>query len=133
MKKVLALLLITVFLVALLITACSQPEVTEVEAAHILLMYKGSERAPATVTRSKEEAKQEIEELLKQVKAGADFGELAKQYSDCPSKAKGGVLGKFGKGAMVKSFEDAAFSLKKGKISDVVETPFGFHIIKRIS
>jgi parvulin-like peptidyl-prolyl isomerase len=133
MKKVLALLLITVFSVTFLITACSQPEVTEVEAAHILLMYSGSERAPATITRSKEEAKQEIEDLLKQVKSGTDFGELAKQHSDCPSKAKGGNLGSFNKGAMVPAFEDAAFSLKKGKISDVVETPFGFHIIKRIS
>lgn len=133
MKKLFMLGLAVVLSVSFLITACSQPEVTEVEAAHILLMYKGSERAPMTVTRTKEEAKQEIEDLLKQVKDGTDFGELAKQYSDCPSKAKGGVLGKFGKGAMVKEFEDAAFTLKKGKVSDVVETPFGFHIIKRIS
>ena len=117
----------------LLIAACSQQEATEVEAAHILLMYRGSERAPASVTRSKEEAKQQIENLLKQVKSGADFAELARQYSDCPSKAWGGNLGKFTRGAMVKPFEDAAFSLKKEKISDVVETPFGYHIIKRLN
>lgn len=104
----------------------------QIHAAHILLMYKGSMRAPAQIQRSKEEALAQAQDLLKRVKDGADFGELAKMYSDCPSSKRGGDLGFFGKGQMVKEFEDAAFALKKGKVSDIVETPFGYHIIKRL-
>lgn len=133
MKSIL-LILILALSAALLITACGkQEEVTEVEAAHILIMYVGSDRAPATVTRTKEEARNEIEDILKQVKDGADFGEMARLHSDGPTKVKGGMLGKFSRGSMVKPFEDAAFALKKGKVSGVVETPFGFHIIKRVN
>lgn len=104
----------------------------QIHAAHILLMYRGSMRAPAQIVRSKEEALAQAQDLLKRVKDGADFGELAKMYSDCPSAKRGGDLGFFGKGQMVKEFEDAAFALKKGKVSDIVETPFGYHIIKRL-
>lgn len=132
MKNILALLLITVFSVSLIITSCSKEEApTEIEASHILIMYVGSMRAPATVTRTKEEAKKEIKEILQKVKDGADFGEMAKKYSDGPSKVNGGNLRKFKRGVMAKPFEDAAFALKKGQVSDVVETDFGFHIIKR--
>jgi peptidyl-prolyl cis-trans isomerase C len=79
---------------------------------------------------SKAAAKSKAEELLKKVKGGADFAELAKANSGCPSAAKGGDLGTFGRGRMVKPFEDAAFALKPGQTSDVVETQFGYHIIK---
>lgn len=101
----------------------------QVRASHILLMYAGSARS--TATRSKEEAEAQIAELASQVAAGADFAELARQHSDCPSGKSGGDLGTFGRGQMVKPFEDAAFGLEVGGTSGVVETDFGYHLIRR--
>lgn len=101
----------------------------KVRASHILLMYKGSARSSAT--RSKDDAKREIEALKTQIDGGADFASLAKQHSDCPSSADGGDLGEFGKGQMVKAFEETAFALPVGQTSGVVETDFGYHLIKR--
>lgn len=98
----------------------------EVSASHILIKLDQDVDEEA-----KEEAKKKIEGLLTELKDGADFAELAKANSDCPSSAKGGDLGTFGKGAMVPPFEQAAFALEDGEISDVVETQFGYHIIKR--
>ncbi len=74
--------------------------------------------------------KAKIENVKKQLEGGADFAELAKANSDCPSAQKGGDLGEFTRGQMVKPFEDAAFTQEIGKVGDIVETLFGFHLIK---
>ena len=100
-----------------------------VRASHILLMYKGSMRSSAS--RSKEQAQQQIQQLAGPLAGGGDFASLAREHSDCPSSAKGGDLGSFGRGQMVGPFEDAAFGLEVGQTSGVVETPFGYHIIQR--
>ena len=97
----------------------------QIRASHVLLNTRGKDEVAKSVAKAK------IEELLMQAKAGGDFAELAKTNSDCPSKTKGGDLGFFGKGQMVPEFEQAAFALKEGEISDVVETQFGYHIIRR--
>lgn len=102
-----------------------------ITASHILVAFKGSRRAKAEITRSKAEAKQRAEEVRAKALKGADFAALAKEYSDGPSAGKGGDLGAFGRNSMVKPFADAAFDLKVGGISEVVETEFGFHVIKR--
>jgi len=75
----------------------------------------------------------EATELQTQLAAGADFAALASVYSTCPSgKGGGGNLGFFSKGMMVKPFEDAAFATEVGKVSDPVQTQFGYHLIKRL-
>jgi parvulin-like peptidyl-prolyl isomerase len=100
-----------------------------VRASHILLMYQGSARS--TASRSKAEAQAQIQQILQQIQAGGDFAALAQQHSDCPSKARGGDLGAFGRGQMVKAFEDTAFALPVGGVSGVVETEFGYHVLRR--
>lgn len=101
----------------------------QVRASHILLMYEGSARSSAT--RSKEEARTEIEALSKKLAEGGDFEQLAAENSDCPSGMRGGDLGIFGRGQMVPAFEEAAFALEVGETSDIVETDFGYHLIQR--
>ncbi len=71
-------------------------------------------------------------EIIDRIQSGEDFKELAKQYSTCPSKKRGGDLGEFGRGQMVKEFEKAAFALQPGEMTkEPVKTKFGYHIILR--
>ncbi|MBI4705334.1 MAG: peptidyl-prolyl cis-trans isomerase [Deltaproteobacteria bacterium] len=108
----------------------SQP--SEIAARHILVMHVGSRARPASITRSREQARARAAECLGRLRAGADFGELVAQYSDEPgAAARGGDLGDFGRDVMVAAFSDAAFALRVGEVSEVVETPYGFHVIKR--
>jgi peptidyl-prolyl cis-trans isomerase D len=99
----------------------STPE--QIKASHILLKTGEGKK--------EEDVRKRAEGLLAKVKAGADFGALAKQFSEDESnKDKGGDLGLFGRNAMVPEFERAAFALEPGQVSDVVKTTYGFHIIK---
>ena len=74
----------------------------------------------------------EVNAVLERLKKGEKFSAIAKDVSMCPSKKRGGDLGTFGRGQMVKEFEKAAFALEKGQISGIVKTQFGYHIIKRL-
>ncbi len=100
------------------------------KAAHILIGYKGAMRANPSVTRTEEEAKKKADSLLKVIKRNpSKFTELAKKFSDGPTKTKGGDLGWFTYGRMVPEFNDFIFSGSKGKVG-VVKTMFGYHVIK---
>ena len=97
-----------------------QPE--QVRASHILLKTEGKDDAAV---------KKQAEDLAKKAKAGADFAELAKKFSeDDSNNSKGGDLDFFGRGAMVPEFDQVAFAMKPGEVSDVVKTQFGYHVIK---
>jgi len=100
-----------------------QPD--QVKASHILIKFDANAKK-----KEKEDALKKIKDILAKVKKGEDFAKLAEKYSACPSGKKGGDLGFFKTGQMVKPFEKSAFSMKKGQTSDVVETKFGYHIIK---
>jgi hypothetical protein len=104
----------------------------QIEASHILVSYQGATRAKPTVTRTREEARELANKLAARAREpGTDFAQLAKEASDGPSGVEGGALPRFGRQQMVKPFSDAAFALRPGEVSGVVETNFGFHIIKR--
>lgn len=107
-------------------------EEEKVRASHILVSYKGAERAPESVVRTKEDAQTQADKILEEVQANPDdFAALAERYSDDPTAAgKGGDLDFFAKGAMAPEFERTAFEMEPGELSDVIETSFGFHIIK---
>jgi peptidyl-prolyl cis-trans isomerase C len=85
----------------------------EWKASHILVKDRGT-----------------AEDLLKQIKQGAQFESLAREFSSCPSKSSGGDLGWFGPGKMVAAFESAVKGMSAGSVSDVVQTQFGYHLIK---
>ena len=104
-----------------------------VRASHILVSYKGSQNANAQVLRSKVDAKKEASRILRLAKRKPDtFTELAFEFSDGPSKSSGGDLGFFQEGVMTKPFNDFVFSKRAGSIG-VVETDFGYHVIKVVA
>jgi peptidyl-prolyl cis-trans isomerase C len=121
-------------------------EFEEVRARHILVSTRPQEAPPGMPagndkdkkdadakpkTLTKEEARKKAQSILDRLRKGEDFAKLAEENSDdAGSKVKGGDLGFFAKGTMVGPFSDAAFAMKTGEISDLVETEFGFHIIK---
>ncbi|MEP7120561.1 MAG: peptidylprolyl isomerase [Byssovorax sp.] len=104
----------------------------EIGARHILIMHAQSKSKPPNVSRSRTEAQARAQEVLARLAKGAVFEELVNEYSDEPGAVeRHGDLGVFDRAQMVKPFADAAFSLKVGEVSGIVETPFGFHVIKR--
>ncbi len=103
----------------------------EVHARHILAKFSGTNEKGAPSEKAVKKAREKANSILKKLDAGDDFAELAKIHSDDPGSAKkGGDLGFFRKGMMVKPFEEEAFSLEKGETSGLVMSPFGYHIIK---
>ncbi len=97
----------------------------EVRARHILIKLSSG-----ASDEEKAYAKKEMQAILEEVRSGADFAELAKKHSQCPSAIRGGDLGYFARGDMVKPFEETAFALEPGQSSEIVETEYGYHIIR---
>jgi peptidyl-prolyl cis-trans isomerase C len=97
----------------------------QVRASHILIMVEDQNN-----DQQKQEAHEKIELVQQKLRDGGDFAALAIEYSEGPSSAQGGELGFFQSGQMVPPFEEAAFSMKVGEVSDIVETRFGYHLIK---
>ena len=102
-----------------------QPE--QIKASHILIKVE-----PDAKEEDKAAALKKLKDVEEKLKGGAKFDALAKEYSEGPSKDKGGDLGYFRRGQMVKPFEEAAFALKPGQVSEIVETNFGYHLIEVI-
>lgn len=102
-----------------------EPE--KVRARHILIRVD-----PQAEDSEKAEAQAKLKEVQQRLEAGEDFSTLAKEYSQGPSSARGGDLGYFRRGQMLEPFEEAAFALKPGEVSKVVETRFGYHLIKML-
>ncbi|XP_074593340.1 putative peptidyl-prolyl cis-trans isomerase dodo [Brevipalpus obovatus] len=108
----------------------------KIRCSHLLVKHTGSRRPSSwreeTITRSKEEARELVQQYREMiVSEQKTIEELATEFSDCSSAKKKGDLGYFTKGAMQKAFEEAAFQLQVGEISDLVESDSGVHIIKR--
>jgi parvulin-like peptidyl-prolyl isomerase len=104
----------------------------QVGAKHILVMHDESQSKPPGLSRTRAEAQKRAQEVLLKIRGGANFDDMVKAYTDEPGGAeRSGDLGVFERSTMVKPFAEAAFALKVGEVSEVVETKYGFHIIKR--
>ncbi|MEE8554593.1 MAG: peptidylprolyl isomerase [bacterium] len=102
-----------------------------INVSHILVTWQGAR--DARVSRNKEEAHQVLESIQKEIAAGKSFTEMAIAHSDDPkTRERGGEIGELARGQADPAFDDAAFALKPGEISDIVETSFGYHLIHRI-
>jgi len=107
--------------------------VDKVHTRHILLRYAGAKRADDDVKRSRDEAKAEAEAVRAMIAGGQDFAEVAKDKGEDGTAERGGDLGPIGRGMFAYAYEEAAWSLKPGELSPVVETDFGFHVIERLA
>lgn len=103
---------------------------TRAKTSHILISYEGAWRS--NTRRTKEDALKQAQIYLEQIQNGTDFAYLASQYSEDPQKKAGGLIGVVERGKMVAEFEAVLFDLQINETSDVVETGFGFHIIRRL-
>jgi parvulin-like peptidyl-prolyl isomerase len=107
-------------------------EPKEIGARHILVMHDESAQKPPQLHRTKDEARERAQKCLERVRAGEDFVKMVNECTDEPGGVeRGGNLGVFKRELMVETFADAAFALKVGEVSELVETQFGFHIIQR--
>jgi peptidyl-prolyl cis-trans isomerase SurA len=107
--------------------------VEKAHTRHILVRYSGARRAPATVTRTRDEARALAEGIRARVTAAsADFAAIARETSEDASAENGGDLGLVGRGLLAEAYEGAAFALGPNEVSQVVETDFGFHVIQRL-
>ncbi len=107
--------------------------VEKVHTRHILVRYTGARSAPDDLERTREEAEAMAAEIRGAAVAdGADFAALARERSDDSSAERGGDLGEIARGLLMPAYEEAAFALTAGAVSEVVETPFGFHVIERV-
>jgi peptidyl-prolyl cis-trans isomerase C len=98
-----------------------------IKASHILFKFDSQDSE-----ETKNQKRLELAGLQGKIQQGEDFASLAEKHSDCPSSKQGGDLGYFDRGKMAKPFEDAAFSLGKNEVSEIVETKFGYHLIKKL-
>lgn len=110
----------------------SEEEATEEEVLNFYNEYKDNFQKPESVVASHILVDNEVKanEIIEEIEKGLSFEEAAKKYSSCPSKESGGNLGEFSRGQMVPEFEEKAFSMEEGTISEPVKTQFGYHIIK---
>jgi parvulin-like peptidyl-prolyl isomerase len=110
----------------------SEPRPDKIRAQHLLVSYDGARMAESGVKRTREQARERATDALARIHQGLDFDKVVAAYTDEPGgAARKGDLGTFTRDKMTPSFSDAAFALKVGEISGIVETPFGFHVIRR--
>lgn len=108
----------------------SEPD--RITAKHVLVRYAGAKHAPATITRTREQACLRAQEALTKLQGGASFADVVRDYSDeSGAETREGTLGAIERGDVAPAFADAAFELKVREVSQVVETDFGFHVILR--
>ena len=104
----------------------------EVHAAHLVVSFKGAERAPSGVGRTREEARARAEEAAARIAAGDPWETVVRTYTDGPGRDDGGDLGWFARGQLAEPLDAATFALDPGSATAVIETPRGFHILRRL-
>ncbi|MBL8681990.1 MAG: peptidyl-prolyl cis-trans isomerase [Myxococcales bacterium] len=114
-------------------TPTPPPETREsIHVSHLVVMYRGSQRAAETIVRTRAQARARADEALNRLLSGSEFPALVAEFSDEPgAPSRRGDLGRIRRGQTVARFEAAAFALRPGQTSGVVETEFGYHVIHR--